>query len=70
MGFDDNDDLHFSILSSIYSNFKDNFNCPRIGSHWETIGFQGLNPATDMRGGGVLSILQILAYLSHYKAFM
>jgi hypothetical protein len=28
-----------------------------IGRHWEEIGFQGSDPRTDIRGGGILGIL-------------
>lgn len=32
--------------------------CPRYGSHWESIGFQGNDPATDLRGVGFLGLIQ------------
>ncbi|RHY32564.1 hypothetical protein DYB32_002436 [Aphanomyces invadans] len=34
--------------------------CPLSGGHWEIIGFQGNDPATDLRGGGMLSLVQLL----------
>ncbi len=40
---------------------------PRLGPHWADIGFQGDNPATDLRGAGVLGLLQLL-YLHHHDA--
>ena len=33
---------------------------PRFGPQWEVIGFQGNDPATDLRGAGVLALLQML----------
>ena len=27
---------------------------PRYGGHWEEIGFQGTDPATDLRGVGMI----------------
>lgn len=33
--------------------------CPRKGSHWQLVGFQGSDPATDFRGTGVLGLLQL-----------
>lgn len=33
---------------------------PLSGTHWEDIGFQGSDPSTDLRGCGVLSLLQML----------
>ncbi|EAR85347.1 ELMO/CED-12 family protein (macronuclear) [Tetrahymena thermophila SB210] len=68
--FDDEQPLHFQILYSIFCNLTNNYNCPRIGSHWEQIGFQGKNPGTDLRGAGMLGLLQILAFVSHYKDYI
>ncbi|RLO08997.1 hypothetical protein DYB28_013451, partial [Aphanomyces astaci] len=34
--------------------------------HWEEIGFQGNDPSTDLRGGGMLSLLQMLYLLDTY----
>uniref|UniRef100_A0A8R1Y7S5 ELMO domain-containing protein n=1 Tax=Pristionchus pacificus TaxID=54126 RepID=A0A8R1Y7S5_PRIPA len=33
--------------------------CPRTGSHWQTVGFQGTDPSTDLRGVGILGLLQL-----------
>jgi len=33
---------------------------PRYGGHWEDIGFQGTDPATDLRGVGILGLVQAL----------
>ncbi|KAJ1354650.1 hypothetical protein KIN20_011643 [Parelaphostrongylus tenuis] len=33
--------------------------CPRIGSHWQNVGFQGCDPATDFRGTGILGLVQL-----------
>ena len=35
----------------------------RYGSQWNKIGFQGRDPATDLRSTGVLSLLQWLLYI-------
>lgn len=40
---------------------------PRFGSHWERIGFQGTDPSTDLRGAGMLGLLQLLAFISHHQ---
>ena len=37
--------------------------CPRYGSHWESIGFQGNDPATDLRGVGFLGLVQALYFV-------
>jgi hypothetical protein len=39
---------------------------PRFGHHWGSIGFQGDDPATDLRGVGMLGLLQLL-YLHHHS---
>ncbi|EYC03407.1 hypothetical protein Y032_0094g2740 [Ancylostoma ceylanicum] len=33
--------------------------CPRKGNHWQIVGFQGSDPATDFRGTGILSLIQL-----------
>lgn len=32
---------------------------PRYGPHWTALGFQGDDPATDLRGAGMLGLLQL-----------
>ncbi|CAJ1046925.1 putative ELMO/CED-12 family [Leishmania shawi] len=36
---------------------------------WESIGFQGANPATDVRATGVLGVIQLLYLIDYYPAF-
>ncbi|CAI4221036.1 unnamed protein product [Auanema sp. JU1783] len=33
--------------------------CPHMGSHWQIVGFQGTNPSTDLRGVGLLGLVQL-----------
>ena len=35
----------------------------RVGSHWERMGFQGADPATDLRDLGMFSVLQVTSPL-------
>ena len=59
--FDDENPLHFQVLLTLYKLFTGSkIDCPRYGSHWEQIGFQGTDPATDLRGVGCLGILHPL----------
>ncbi|XP_077544017.1 ELMO domain-containing protein 3-like [Haemaphysalis longicornis] len=59
--FDNEDTLHLEILQTIYRKLTNTvYDCPRYGSHWERIGFQGNDPATDLRGVGLLGILHLL----------
>ena len=41
--------------------------CPRYGAHWDEIGFQGTDPATDLRGMGVFGLLQLLYFCSNFN---
>ncbi|GMR42772.1 hypothetical protein PMAYCL1PPCAC_12967 [Pristionchus mayeri] len=40
--------------------------CPRTGSHWQTVGFQGTDPSTDLRGVGILGLLQLHFLVSEW----
>lgn len=35
------------------------------GGHWERLGFQGSNPVTDFRAGGVLALAHLLSLFVH-----
>ncbi|TYZ58611.1 hypothetical protein PybrP1_004358 [[Pythium] brassicae (nom. inval.)] len=49
------------VLQTLYARLmRTQREVPLAGSHWEDIGFQGNDPATDLRGCGVLSLLQML----------
>lgn len=61
--YDDKNPLHFRMISTIYKKLTNATHCVRYGEHWEKIGFQGRDPATDLRGVGMLGVLQILAFL-------
>ena len=53
------DHVHLSMLRTIYRQLTSTtVDCPRYGDHWETIGFQGTDPSTDLRGVGVLGLVQ------------
>ena len=59
--FDNSDEIHVRILQTIYKRLTGTrFDCPRFGSHWEQIGFQGNDPVTDLRGAGLLGLYQLL----------
>ena len=53
--------LHERILMSVYRVItREETLPPRFGPRWETVGFQGDDPATDLRGSGMLSLIQAL----------
>lgn len=67
--FDNDNKLHCRILQTIYKKLtKSHRNCPRFGPHWEDIGFQGNDPATDLRGAGLLALLHLLYLLTNYMS--
>lgn len=54
-------DVFSRVLQTLYTKLtRTQREVPLSGSHWEDIGFQGNDPATDLRGCGVLSLLQML----------
>ena len=62
------------MLRTIYRQLTSTtVDCPRYGSHWETIGFQGTDPSTDLRGVGILGLVQVTTnqmsqYLTNHKS--
>lgn len=56
----DNDcDLHLGMLRTVFRQLTGSrVDPPRYGGHWEEIGFQGTDPATDLRGVGLLGLIQ------------
>jgi hypothetical protein len=56
--------VHERVLVSIYRSLQGAACSPPVfGSHWEVVGFQGSDPATDVRGGGVFGLLLLLRLL-------
>lgn len=61
---DDTHVTHVSLLQTIYQKLTGTTRtCPRVGNHWQDVGFQGSDPATDLRGVGMLGLLQLLAFV-------
>ena len=65
------DVLHRRLIQTIYRRLvKEKRACPDVGSHWDTIGFQGTDPCTDLnRSMGVLSLLQVRRQNKHAQPF-
>lgn len=56
--FDPNNVTHVALLRALYASITlSNYIPDIIGSHWETIGFQSSNPASDLRSTGLLGLL-------------
>ncbi|KAM6035044.1 ELMO domain-containing protein 3 isoform 2-T2 [Theristicus caerulescens] len=63
-GLDDNERVHMRILQTIYKKLtRSRLGCPRYGVHWEELGFQGADPGTDLRGTGMLGLMQMLYFV-------
>ncbi|NWI62901.1 ELMD3 protein, partial [Todus mexicanus] len=61
---DDNERVHMRILQTIYKKLTcSRLGCPRYGAHWEELGFQGADPGTDLRGTGMLGLMQMLFFV-------
>ncbi|XP_027488134.1 ELMO domain-containing protein 3-like [Corapipo altera] len=61
---DDSERVHMRILQTIYRQLtRSRRGCPRYGTHWEELGFQGVDPGTDLRGTGMLGLMQILFFV-------
>ncbi|VDN55080.1 unnamed protein product [Dracunculus medinensis] len=59
---------HWDMLISIYKLIVldgNRSNITRYGKHWESIGFQGDDPATDLRGVGIFGLCQLLFLVSN-----
>ncbi|KAH0623218.1 hypothetical protein JD844_031289, partial [Phrynosoma platyrhinos] len=63
-GLDNNEKVHMRILQTIYKKLTGSrFDCARYGAHWEDLGFQGMDPGTDLRGTGLLGLMQTLYFV-------
>lgn len=61
---DNSQPIHMRVLQTIYKRLiGSRLDCPRYGSHWENIGFQGTDPATDLRGPGFLGLMHTLYFV-------
>ncbi|XP_076859347.1 ELMO domain-containing protein 3 [Brachyhypopomus gauderio] len=61
---DNSQPVHMRVLQTVYRKLTcTRVDCPRYGPHWENIGFQGADPATDLRGTGLLGLMHALYFL-------
>ena len=68
--FDEREPLHYQMLYTCFAKLRETERCFRYGKHWELIGFQGTDPATDLRGAGMLGVLQFLAFECTYRVYL
>ncbi|CAL8249940.1 unnamed protein product [Boreogadus saida] len=61
---DNSQAVHMRVLQTIYKRLVGGrLDCARYGDHWENIGFQGTDPATDLRGTGFLGLMHTLYFV-------
>jgi len=66
--FDDSNDKHNKMLSELWDSLKfEEVNYERKGSHWRTLGFQGNDPATDLRGMGMLGLSNLHYFATEHR---
>jgi ELMO/CED-12 family len=65
--------LHQRLLQTVYRAFTGNSSeicIPNTGTHWDAIGFQGIDPCTDLnRSQGILSILQVMMFIEQQHEY-
>ncbi|XP_028391806.1 ELMO domain-containing protein 3-like [Dendronephthya gigantea] len=67
--FDNDEQMHNHVLQTIYKRLAGTkLDCPRYGNHWQVIGFQGMDPSTDLRGCGFLGLMNILYLVTEPRA--
>ncbi|KAI1701196.1 ELMO/CED-12 family domain-containing protein [Ditylenchus destructor] len=65
VAYSNTEPVHWELLSSIYRHIAQSISDDRYGAHWEKIGFQGSDPALDLRGVGVFGLCQLLFLVSN-----
>uniref|UniRef100_A0AC35TMC5 ELMO domain-containing protein n=1 Tax=Rhabditophanes sp. KR3021 TaxID=114890 RepID=A0AC35TMC5_9BILA len=64
--YDSENEVHEEKLLSLWNLLNPNEKLSaRKSKQWEDIGFQGLDPATDFRGAGVLGLDQMIYFAKH-----
>ena len=63
--------LHEHLLDQLWTRtYPDVRLDARVGEQWKDLGFQGTDPATDFRGGGLLSLIVLLYISDQDRAFV
>ena len=60
---------NYRILSTIYNFLTKKKYCLKEGEHWESIGFQNIDPKIDLEQNGMLGPFQILYLIEKYPNF-
>ena len=64
----DKERVHLRMLQTVYSKLTgNNLMCRRIGSHWQEVGFTGVDPADDLQTVGLLGLAQLICFLDNQR---
>ncbi len=55
------------MLEAIYRRLRGTKPPGRFGAHWQEVGFQGRDPASDLRSTGLLGALMALFFVERYQ---
>ena len=64
--FDRTDAGHEGMLREVWGLLQPDVEFERVSTNWESVGFQGRDPATDFRGQGLLGLLSLLHLCRHH----
>mmetsp|Transcript_42064 Transcript_42064/g.40333 ORF Transcript_42064/g.40333 Transcript_42064/m.40333 type:complete len:126 (+) Transcript_42064:316-693(+) len=74
--YDESNQLHEKHLKALYKDLfilptEENPSFPErlLSEQWIDVGFQGKNPRTDFRGGGLLSLLCLRYFVTNYREY-
>ena len=60
----DTEQIHIKALQTIYQKLTGSFlNCRRYGTHWQDIGFQGVDPGENLKEVGFFGVMQLVSFL-------
>ena len=60
------DEMHRKMVLTIYAKLTGDYReeeIDAVGKHWETIGFQGEDPSTDVRACGALAVVNMVSFI-------
>lgn len=67
MAFDNDNRAHINLLQQLWVAAGKSLNTyERTGPHWAELGFQGDDPTTDLRGGGVLALRMLVNFAQRH----
>ena len=73
VSLDHTNETHRRMLLTIYRKLaktrRDDPDPPTVGPMWADLGFQGSDPATDLRSTGIFGLLQVLYLIEYYPVF-